>query len=332
MWVTDRDWKPTPIDEIRRRANLTPEQIEFLRAVRDEIWRGNGILPQESEMHRKLIQRGKRDVLKAGLELSEWLLMRHQKDHGDMSLSLTALRLAVPDAVELECIWAVIGRAIKRYTTEGEPDTVSSAELEIAGAELRETKRYVERGYIWFLRANDQPDGATVWKIHDDIDPYLEATSLDDVIGIVETRRYADSQARLAPPTFDGMPMPSFDAPIVQLHNAPIPEHSDPVVAERLRLAEERFFRLGATDDDRRDALVHLAAALEHLRERLANVLLDNRDDDALFNIANNFSIRHENARQRREYSTAWLVWIFHVYWATVRVGLELLDDASRGD
>jgi len=249
-----------------------------------------------------------------------------------MSLTLTALRLAIPDAVELESVWAVIDRAIRRYATQGEADTVSSAELELGGAELRETRRYLERGYIWFLHASDQPDGSTVWKIHEDIDPYLAATSLDELIGIVESRRYADSLARSVPPTFDGIPMPILDAPMMQLQNARVPEHSDPVVVERLRLAEERFFRLGATDDDRRDALVHLAGALEHLRERLGDVLLDKKDDDALFNIANNFAIRHQNARQRREYSTAWLVWIFHVYWATVRVGLELLDDASRGE
>jgi hypothetical protein len=327
--VTSREWQPTPIDEIQRRASLSPAHIEFLSAVRDDIW-STGRLPQESEMHRKLIQRGKRDVLMAGLALPEWLLLRHQRDHGDLSLSLTALRLAVPDAVELKCTWAVIGCAIKRYTTTGDPDAVSSTELEIVGAELRETKRYVEHGYVWFLRANDQPDGSTVWKIDDDIDPYLEAASLDDVIGIVETRRFADAQARLAPAMFDEMPTPRLDAPMVQLRNAPLPEHADRVVVERLRLAEERFFRLGATDDDRRDALVHLAAALEHLRDRLADVLLDKKDDDALFTIANNFAIRHENVRQRREYATAWLVWIFHVYWATVRVGLELLDDNDR--
>ena len=45
--------------------------------------------------------------------------------------------------------------------------------------------------------------------------------------------------------------------------------------------------------------------------------------------VVSKFAIRHENPQQQREYGTEWLVWIFHVFYATVRVGLELLDRAD---
>ena len=44
-------------------------------------------------------------------------------------------------------------------------------------------------------------------------------------------------------------------------------------------------------------------------------------DEGALFQIANRFAIRHQNADQQSNYADAYLDWIFWWYLATVDLG-----------
>lgn len=68
-----------------------------------------------------------------------------------------------------------------------------------------------------------------------------------------------------------------------------------------------------------RSAVVALAGVLEHNRSLLKRELLSN-DEGALFDIANNFDIRHRNANQRTDYDPAFLEWLFYWYLATVNL------------
>jgi len=61
-------------------------------------------------------------------------------------------------------------------------------------------------------------------------------------------------------------------------------------VADRVTAAQMKFRRHRSTDSDRRDAICDLSDVLEYLRPRL-NDVLTNKDDAALFEIANNFAI-----------------------------------------
>jgi hypothetical protein len=86
-----------------------------------------------------------------------------------------------------------------------------------------------------------------------------------------------------------------------------------------------RTFRLGlSTREQRKQALRELADLLEFYRPQVKNHF--RKEDEAdLFNIANNYAIRHHNQIQKDEYDEPWLTWIFYNYLATVRLLLELV-------
>ncbi len=74
-----------------------------------------------------------------------------------------------------------------------------------------------------------------------------------------------------------------------------------------------------ATRAEKRSAVVSLASVLENERDLLKEDLLS-KDEGALFTIANQFDIRHRNAKQQPDYDDAYLDWIFWWYLATVEL------------
>ncbi|MHB1535204.1 MAG: hypothetical protein ACYC1D_11485 [Acidimicrobiales bacterium] len=83
------------------------------------------------------------------------------------------------------------------------------------------------------------------------------------------------------------------------------------------------------TTEQHRSAIVALAGVLEARRALLKNRLL-RKDEDALFEIANNYHLRHHTADQRTDYSPDFLEWIFYWYLATVQLSDRLLAEQSR--
>ncbi|MFC0100180.1 hypothetical protein ACFFKH_21990, partial [Micromonospora marina] len=98
----------------------------------------------------------------------------------------------------------------------------------------------------------------------------------------------------------------------------------DPKAADQVRHAIALFRGRTATDQDKRSAIVTLAHVLERRRTLLKAELL-RRDEGALFHIANEFAIRHENEQQKADYDPAFLDWIFWWYLATVELTDRLL-------
>jgi hypothetical protein len=82
---------------------------------------------------------------------------------------------------------------------------------------------------------------------------------------------------------------------------------------------------------ERRDAVRDLADVLEFLRPKL-KVVLAKKDEAALFEIANNFGIRHHNAGQTTDYDKGiWYSWIFYFYLATIHAVIRLIErDAKK--
>jgi hypothetical protein len=110
-----------------------------------------------------------------------------------------------------------------------------------------------------------------------------------------------------------------------RMFEADIPS-SDENVYARVETAITRFRRHGASLDDRRQAVRDLADVLEYLRPQL-KTLLNNKDEGDLFNIANNFGIRHHNDKQKTNYDAAiWLSWMFYFYLSTIHVVLRKLE------
>ena len=62
-----------------------------------------------------------------------------------------------------------------------------------------------------------------------------------------------------------------------------------------------------------------LADVLEFLRPQIKQSMMS-ADESALFNLANNFAIRHHKREQRGDYDKRiWLLWAFYVYLATIQ-------------
>jgi hypothetical protein len=110
-----------------------------------------------------------------------------------------------------------------------------------------------------------------------------------------------------------------------KIFEADVPS-KDKNVYLRVDSAIVKFRRHGASIDDRRQAVRDLADVLEYLRPQL-KMLMDKKDEADLFNIANNFGIRHHNEQQKTNYDTAiWLSWMFYFYLSTIHVVLRKLE------
>lgn len=82
-----------------------------------------------------------------------------------------------------------------------------------------------------------------------------------------------------------------------------------------------------ATLDDKKEAIRLLADVFEWLKDtKQLQKALVRKDESDLFNIANNFSIRHHEQAQKANYDQAiWYNWMFHFYLATYHASVRLL-------
>ena len=133
--------------------------------------------------------------------------------------------------------------------------------------------------------------------------PYRIATSGDDIGSVVATR-----SDELAPLLESAASRPG-DA------------------QSEVRHAVSLFRARGATRDEKRSAIVSLARILERNRPVLEAELKG--AESALFNIANNFDLRHARDQQHSRYDAAFLDWIFWWYLATVEL-IEALPSRSQ--
>jgi len=78
---------------------------------------------------------------------------------------------------------------------------------------------------------------------------------------------------------------------------------------------------------EKKEAIRELADVFEWLKKtKKLESVLDKKDEAALFEIANSFSIRHHNPEQKSNYDKAiWYSWIFHFYLATYHAAIRLL-------
>ncbi|PHZ60504.1 hypothetical protein CRG86_005700 [Photobacterium leiognathi] len=107
-----------------------------------------------------------------------------------------------------------------------------------------------------------------------------------------------------------------------QIFKADVPSEDHNIV-DRINVATTQFRRHGSTIDDRRQAVRDLADVLEYLKPKVKQ-LLSKKDEQDLFNIANNFGVRHHNNKQKTSYDSAiWLSWMFYFYLSTIHVVLR---------
>jgi len=79
--------------------------------------------------------------------------------------------------------------------------------------------------------------------------------------------------------------------------------------------------------EDKKAAIRELADVFEWLKKtKKLGTVLDSKDERALFEIANNFALRHHDPKQKANYDpTIWYAWMFHVYLATYHAAIRLL-------
>lgn len=116
------------------------------------------------------------------------------------------------------------------------------------------------------------------------------------------------------------------DSNLASLLEAPIPSDDTDNINKKIDLAVLKFRRYKSTIEDRKVAIRELADVLEYLRPEIKKVL-DVKDESDLFNIANNFGIRHHNSNQKVEYDKSiWYSWMFYYYLATIHAVLRLIE------
>ena len=109
----------------------------------------------------------------------------------------------------------------------------------------------------------------------------------------------------------------------------PFPTHDPHNVDPKIQAAIRRFRRHRASPDDKRHAIRELADVLEFLRPKLTEVLTS-RDENDLFNIINNFGLRHHNESQKVEYhKDIWYDWLFYFYLAAIHGAIRLMKEGD---
>jgi hypothetical protein len=114
------------------------------------------------------------------------------------------------------------------------------------------------------------------------------------------------------------------------LLEAPVPFVDPENIDARIEAARRKFRRFRSSLDERRDAIRDLADVLEYLRPKIKNVLTT-KDEGDIFNLANNFGIRHHNELQKSQYDKAiWYSWLFYYYLATIHAVLRLIAKGNE--
>lgn len=110
-----------------------------------------------------------------------------------------------------------------------------------------------------------------------------------------------------------------------------LPEYDSENVESRVKAAIRRFRDRHSSLDDRREAVRELADVLEFLRPNLEGVITS-KDEGDLFNLANNFGIRHHKLAQKTDYDKpVWYTWMFNYYLATIHAVLRLIAERKEG-
>jgi hypothetical protein len=90
-------------------------------------------------------------------------------------------------------------------------------------------------------------------------------------------------------------------------------------VDSKVRSAIQKWRNRDLSVAAKKEAIRELADVFEWLKKtKNLSAVLEHKDESAIFDLANNFSIRHHNPSQKTNYDPViWYSWIFHFYLAT---------------
>ena len=114
-----------------------------------------------------------------------------------------------------------------------------------------------------------------------------------------------------------------------KIFEAEIPTE-DEKIKKSIEIAVNQFRNRNSTLIDRKESIRKLVDILEYLKPQIEKTLTKSDERD-LFNIANNFGIRHMNDKQKTNYEQAvWLSWMFYFYLSTIYTVLILLKKIEK--
>lgn len=96
-------------------------------------------------------------------------------------------------------------------------------------------------------------------------------------------------------------------------------------ILERMGSATKQFYKYDSDMENKRKSINSLADILERIRNHLKEIfngeyqIPKNAHDKLIFDIVNNYQIRHDNAKQKDEYSRdIWYEWMMQYYTSTI--------------
>jgi len=110
-----------------------------------------------------------------------------------------------------------------------------------------------------------------------------------------------------------------------------LPEETVDEVTVQVQTAIEMFFHFTSNNEKKNKAISLLAFVLEPLRQdinefvgEIADAKETKTHDRMIFDIVNNYNIRHNDLKQKDEYDKGiWYEWMFHYYLATIHAVLR---------
>lgn len=123
----------------------------------------------------------------------------------------------------------------------------------------------------------------------------------------------------------NGLILVNDDSGLSNIYSACVPTTRNDIKT-KLDLAVQKYRESRSSLETRRIAIRELADILEMLRPEVKKYLHE-KDDGDLFNIANNFSIRHANDKQKINYDRdIWYSWMFYFYLSTIHALLRIKE------
>lgn len=161
-------------------------------------------------------------------------------------------------------------------------------------------------GCGWHPARSSIPSGRRVFSFF--VNEILDASVLN--LRLAETGEDSGCVVRTGPDE-----MRTLVDEVLMVRNKPFDE-----VAHAIAMFRER----GASRNDQRLAIVALARVLEGRRPFIKSKL-HGKDEGAIFNLANNYDLRHNDGKQAVAYGDEFLGWIFYYYLATIQLTNDLL-------
>jgi len=125
-----------------------------------------------------------------------------------------------------------------------------------------------------------------------------------------------------------GVVVPALSPQLTALVSNELPRYDPAHVENPVQHAIAMFRKRGAGLEDRRGAIVELAGVLEFLRPLMRDII-HKQDEGAMFDLANNFGLRHQKDNQKTDYDSLWLNWDFYLFLSTIHVLVRLLIKAK---